>query len=43
VLARFLVARLDPAAELLLLVGGEEGDFVDFLEIGLEAAFGGNG
>jgi len=42
-LARGPVAVLDPAAQLLLLVGGEELDLVDLLEIGLQAAFGGNG
>jgi hypothetical protein len=43
VLAGRGVTLLDAAAELLLLLGGEEGDFVDLLEIGLEAAFGRNG
>jgi hypothetical protein len=34
---------VDAPAEILLLISCEERDFVDFLEVGLEAAFGGNG
>jgi len=43
VLAGLQVALLNPRSELLLLVGGEERDLVDLLQVGLEAAFGGNG
>jgi hypothetical protein len=43
VLPRGEVAGLDAAAELLLLVGAEERGLVDLDQIGLEAAFGGNG
>jgi hypothetical protein len=43
VLPRGEVTGLDAAAEPLLLVGREEGDLVDLDQVGLEAAFGGNG
>jgi len=43
VLARFEVTSLDATAQVLLLLGGEEVDLVDLLEIGLETAFGRNG
>jgi len=37
------IAALDAATELLLLVGGEERDLVDLVQVGLETAFGGDG
>jgi hypothetical protein len=43
VLARFEIAVLDPVTERQLLVGAEQGDLVDLLEVGLEAAFSRNG
>jgi len=43
VLAGGHVAALHATAELTLLLGGEQGDFVDFLEIGFQAAVGGDG
>jgi hypothetical protein len=43
VLARGQVAVLDPAPELLLLLGREQRDLVDLLEIRLQATFCGNG
>jgi len=43
VLARGEVAALDAAAELELLLRVEERNLVDLVEIGLQAAFGGNG
>lgn len=41
-LTGFLVPLLNAGTELLLLLGGEKGDFIDFLEIGLEATFSRN-
>jgi len=43
VLARFQVAGLDAPSEVLLLVGRQERDLVDFDQVGLKAAFGRNG
>jgi hypothetical protein len=43
VLAGFEITGLDPASQRELLLGAQERDLVDLLEIGLEAAFGGNG
>jgi hypothetical protein len=42
VLTRAQVSGLDAATQLLLLIGSEQRNFVDLLEIGLQAAFGGN-
>ena len=42
VLARLLVPLLNTGTKLLFLVRGEKRDFVDFLEISLEAAFSRN-
>jgi hypothetical protein len=43
VLARSQVTILDASAQIALFLGGEQRDFVDLLEIGLQASFGGNG
>jgi len=43
VLARGTITTLNSTAERLLLFGVQERDFVDLLEISLQAAFGGNG
>ncbi|MGK0484276.1 MAG: hypothetical protein ACJAQ3_004265, partial [Planctomycetota bacterium] len=40
VLTRLKVPRLDACAQLLLLLSGEQGDLVDLLKVGFEAAFG---
>jgi len=42
VLAGGKVTGLDAAAQGQLLLRGEQGDFVDLLKVGLQAAFGGN-
>jgi hypothetical protein len=43
VLASGQVALLDPPSQRAFLLRVEEGNLVDLLEIGLQAAFGGNG
>jgi len=43
VLPRLEVAALDATTELDLLLGGQEGYLVDFVEVRFEAAFSGNG
>jgi hypothetical protein len=40
VFAGLQVARLDLAAEVLLLIGVEQGNLVDLDQIGLQTAFG---
>jgi len=39
VFARGHVSLLDAVSQVLLLFGREQGDFVDLLKIGLQAAF----
>jgi hypothetical protein len=41
--ARSQIAVLNAAAEFLLLVGGQQRDLVDLLEVRLQAPFGRNG
>jgi len=43
VLARGQVSGLDATPQLAFLLGGQERDLVDLEQVGLEAAFGGNG
>ena len=38
-----VITVLDAVTKALLLLAVEEGDFVDFLEVGFQAALGGNG